>query len=124
MKSMNYFLPALFIVLLLTACNKDQRTSRRIDGDWTASVFMGSVMNPGEEVNFSFDKDEKGEGKGLIEVKDNWGTEVYAMKYYIKNDYLTIIVDEDPLVFTINSLDRKKIKLTDTYGDATVLEKD
>ena len=85
---------------------------------------MGSVINQGEEVNFSFDKDEKGEGKGLIEVKDNWGTEIYAMKYYIKNDYLTIIVDEDPMVFTINSLDRKKIKLTDTYGDATILEKD
>lgn len=120
---MKYFLTIILLSVLLTACNKDQRTSRKIDGEWEATVFMGSVPDPDEHMIFTFDKDKNGEGKGTIELKDNWGTEVYGMKYYIKNDYLTIIADEDPIVFTITSFERKKIKLTDTYGDATILEK-
>lgn len=124
MKSMKYLLPLYLLVLVLTGCNKDQRISRKIDGDWEAIVFMGSTPDPDEKIIFSFDKDKNGEGKGTIELKDNWGTEVYGIKYFIKNDYLTIIADEDPLVYTITSLDRKTIKLTDSYGDATILEKD
>lgn len=124
MKSKKYFLFALLGLLLLTACNKDQRISRKIDGDWEAIVFMGSTPDPDEKIIFSFDKDKNGEGKGTIELKDNWGTEVYGINYFVKNDYLTIIADEDPVVYTITSMDRKTIKLTDSYGDATILEKD
>jgi hypothetical protein len=46
------------------------------------------------------------------------------VEYFIKNDYLTMIIDQDAVVFTINDISRKRITLTDNYGDATILEKD
>ncbi|ASS49450.1 MAG: hypothetical protein A3D31_02980 [Candidatus Fluviicola riflensis] len=116
---------AIFLTLFfVTACSKDQRISRKIDGDWKATVFMGSNLDPDEEIRFTFNKDRNGEGTGTM-VYTDWGMdEVYGVKYFIKNDYLTMIVDQDAVVFTINDITRKKITLTDNYGDATILEKD
>ena len=121
---MRSFLTIFAIILLVTACSKDQRISRKIDGDWKAIVFMGSNPDPDEEIKFTFNKDSEGEGTGTM-VYSDWGsTDVYGVKYFIKNDYLTMVVDQDAVVFTINEITRKKITLTDSYGDATILEKD
>lgn len=116
-------IPTLLLLLIVTGCNKDQRSNRKIDGDWTASTFMGTSVNQGESYVFSFDKDKNGEGKGTIKVTDTFGSEVYVMTYFIKNDHLTLIVEEDPIVFTINTLEKEELIMTDSYGDKTVLEK-
>ncbi|MES2555634.1 MAG: hypothetical protein V4604_05755 [Bacteroidota bacterium] len=121
---MRTILTILTALILVTACSKDQRINRKIDGDWKATVFMGSNPDPDEVVKFTFNKDTKGEGTGTM-VYTDWGQdEVYGVKYFIKNDYLTMIVDQEAIVFTINDITRKKITLTDNYGDATILEKD
>lgn len=112
------------LVFIIASCSKDQRNNRRIDGDWHATIFMGE--NPAtfnEAYYFTFDRDKKGEGTGTIEWVDGNFSEVYGLKYFIKNDYLSMIVDGESLIFTIRSISRKKIELTDAYGDATVLEK-
>lgn len=121
MRSILTILTALFFI---TACSKDQRINRKIDGDWKATVFMGTNLDPDEEIRFTFNKDSKGEGTGTM-VYSDWNTkDVYGVEYFIKNDYLTMIIDQDAVVFTINDITRKKITLTDNYGDATILEKD
>ena len=121
---MRTILTILISLFILSGCNKDQRNNRKIDGRWKATVFLGSNLDPDEEIIFTFNKDNNGEGTGTMVFTD-WGSkEVYGVEYFIKNDYLTMIVDQDAIVFTIDELTRKKIMLTDNYGDATILEKD
>jgi hypothetical protein len=115
---------SLAFILILASCSKDQRNNRRIDGEWHATIFMGEdpeVFN--EAYYFTFNHDKKGEGTGTVEWVDGSFSEVYGMKYFLKNDYLSMIIDGESLIFTIKSLSRKKIELTDAEGEATVLEK-
>ena len=116
-------LPIILLLVIVTGCSKDQRSNRKIDGEWTASTLNGEAVVQGESYVFSFDKDKDGEGKGTIKYTSPFGSEVYVMTYFVKNDHLTLIVEEDPIVYTINTLEKDQMIITDSYGDKTVLEK-
>ncbi len=111
------------VLIILTSCSKEQRTNRKLDGEWNATVFMGYTPNSDESYTFTFNKDKDGEGTGTVKEVDGFYTDVYGMQYFIKNDRLTMIIDQDALVFTISSMTNQKITLIDTYDETTILEK-
>jgi len=112
-----------FFLLVITSCNKEQRTNRKLDGSWNATIFQGDTPNSNESYTFTFNKDKDGEGTGTIKLVDGVFTDVYGMQYFLKNDRLTLIVDQDALVFNISSMTNKKVTMIDTYGETTILEK-
>jgi hypothetical protein len=77
----------------------------------------------GETYLFTFNRDTRGEGTGTLEWQDGSFTQVYGIRYFIKNDNLCMVVDGESIAFTIGDMSRKKITLTDAEGETTILEK-
>lgn len=125
MIKMRLFL-ALSLVVLLFSCSKDRRTSRKMDGTWEAVVYNGYAPGQGESYHFTFNNEEKGQGTGVAHfVHEQMGFDnVYAIEYFVKEGKIVIIINNNPTVYTIVEQTRRKLKLLDTHGDSTILEKD
>lgn len=120
------YLFLLLSVLLFPGCSKEQQLNRKLDDSWTAVIYNGYVPPKNVMYHFTFNADKGGRGTGTAHfVNDPAGTDhLYAMEYFIKDDQLVIIINENPSVYTVEERKRKKITLTDTYGNTTILERD
>lgn len=112
------------LVIVLAACRKDNVISRKIDGTWNVEMLYGTVPNASDEVTFTFHNHRDGEGNGVMTIKSGNTSSTFGLSYFVKNNKLTLIIEEDPVVFSIASRTRKELKLVDSYGDVTLLRKD
>ncbi len=113
----------VFLLLGIVACQKDNRVSRKLDGTWTAEILFNDVPQNNESATFSFNDNGKGEGTGSYVVVNGAEQQVIGIEYFIKNNRLTILFDQQPMVFEIVEQSNRELKLMDTQGGVTLLKK-
>jgi len=120
---MRVFLPVLLLIFLCTACSKDRRTSRRLDGEWYAEIYNGFEPTQSESYHFTFNDLSDGTGNGVMTYSSttNAMPQTFALEYFVKKGKLVIVVGQSPDVYTVVDQRRRKIKLLDTYGRTTLL---
>lgn len=117
--------PLLMLTLLLflaASCSKERSFNRKLDGDWSASIYFGQFPSSQENYLFHFDRQSKDSGKGYLIIEDGFYERTLGIDYYINDDNLTLIIDSDAYAFKIKSFSRRKIELIDSYGSVTILE--
>jgi hypothetical protein len=113
-------------VLVASSCSKEKKINKKLDGEWKATTFEGDVIASGESAVFTFTKDEKDNGSGVLTVTDPVISFTFPFTYTIKEDKMTMIYSilgsPDTSVVTINTYEKEKIEWTDSDGAKTVLE--
>ncbi len=113
----------VFLLLGIVACQKDSRVSRKLDGTWTAEILFNDVPQNNESATFTFNDNGKGEGTGSYVLVNGAEQQVIGIEYFIKNNHMTIIFDQSPVVFDIVDQSNRELKLMDTQGGVTLLKK-
>lgn len=115
------------IALIFVACSKEQRQSRKMDGDWSLTTYNGSGLESGESETLSFSKDKKGEGTGSYTYTYDGESYTFKFDYKIIDENLTISTTEDGFTYSeimsIKDLSKKELTLQDSDGDISVYEK-
>lgn len=62
MKTTLFFL--LFSAMIFSACSKERRINRQLDGKWYATMYENIVISPQISYEFNFSKEKKGKGTG------------------------------------------------------------
>lgn len=112
----------LLVLSMVSSCKTENVINRKLDGTWDAVVFFGDAPSSNETVKMTFNPAPKGEGSGVIVVTEDNEVTSYGFSYFLKGERMTMIVDQDAYVFTIDEYSRKRITMTDTYGRVTLME--
>ncbi len=136
----NVFFSILILFVSLTACNKDQRTSRQLDGEWNMLTYYDEPVVAPEKGILTLIKGKNGTGEGSFIYTisyDNNGTtetETYAdaIGYTIRDGRMTISPKGSLFsssygylqdAFTIQDATKTRMVLIVSFGKSTVFEK-
>jgi hypothetical protein len=78
------------VTLLFSACSKDQRINKQLDGDWTVTKENGVPVT--DPTTYSFAKDKKGAGTFTFTSVSTYGTDSYSGTYQISDEKITMTV--------------------------------
>ncbi|MBU2018111.1 MAG: lipocalin family protein [Bacteroidetes bacterium] len=115
------------VALLFVACSKEQRQSRKMDGDWQLETYDGQAPASGESESISFSKEKNGAGEGTFTSTNDGQSYSQKFTYQIVDDKITIAINEDGfsygVILTIKELKRKDLTLVDPEGKISVYSK-
>jgi len=122
------------LLLVLVACNKNQKAVRKLDGSWIVTKYQISdgtqtldYVSLFKEIKFTFEncKLKKNETcTGTIEITDLNGTvETSTEQYLVKDDGNVLQFNSSPSAddYKIDELTRTKLILSKTDNDGTLI---
>jgi len=112
------------VAILLTACSKEGKLNKKLDGDWNVTMASGQVIVAPTVVTITFGKDKKDNGTYSINFTDGVNSSVETGSYTLEDDTkitLTDVTDPtDPSIFTITEYSKTTLKMTES--DGTLIE--
>lgn len=70
------------------SCNKDQQTSKKMDGNWKVYSIEGYLYE--DLAVFTFEKEKDGEGTGSLRIKDDSSDVTLLLTYQVDGQNLKI----------------------------------
>ena len=100
-------------VTVFTSCNKDQKISKQLDGEWNATMVDDKAVTAGDVVaKFVPDAD----GKGTITVTIKGLVSPMSGTYAIKDEKITSVIGNETETSTITEHSSKVFKTTADDG--------
>ncbi len=104
-------------VLVASSCSKEKKINKRLDGTWKAVMLDNDVLTSTESAEFTFTKDEKDNGTGIMSLKDGEFTLALTFTYTLVEDKMDMIVDflgeKDTIMYTVTKYDKTDLELVD-----------
>jgi hypothetical protein len=122
MKKSLFILLFILVSLTFSSCSKDASINRKIDGEWNVVTIDGEPLDGLESYVFKFNKDKSLTGDGTINISWGASTLVSSFTYSVADEKIICVLDGDVEVFSILTLERKKLALLDSDNSIWVLE--
>jgi hypothetical protein len=113
----------LTVVSLITfSCSKDAKINRRLNGEWSVITVDNTPLEVGETITFSFDKEDKLTGTGVISYGYTGVNVSINFTYSVASEKLILVTsDGDSDMYTVMKYENSLMELMDSDGDIWVL---
>ena len=99
-------------LLTLTACSKEKKVNKRLDGSWNMTAENGVAPEKGSSLVLEFNKDKK-EGEGVSTYTDSKGNvTTTTFSYTLDNNVLTTSNGS----YTVTTYTKDNLTLVSTNG--------
>ncbi len=113
-------------VIGLSACSKDKRINRQLDGSWNVTMYENVVISPQTEYIYNFNKEKNGKGSGNYSITYPGFSTSKEFTYEIKDEQMKYMVKDSTgqtvtIMLNVASHSKDKIVFVNASGKITNL---
>lgn len=80
--------------LIFSACSKDRKISRLLDGSWNVTMYENVIISPQTQYIYNFNKEKKGKGSGTYSIAYPGFSTTKDFTYEINNQTMKYMVKD------------------------------